>query len=515
MRRCSLFVAVVVVFVLAAVVITGFGALRLSQSGKPPTQAKVLHLKLKLNDKVELEFVRIEAGRFMMGSPTTEANRNAHEGPQHEVTISQPFYLGKYEVTQAQWQAVMGAQPSHFKTCGGNCPVENVSYDDVQEFLSKLNARGDGNVYRLPTEAEWEYAARAGTTTVFAFGDSLDSTAANFDGKYPYGAAAKGVFRESPIAAGSFKPNDWGLHDMHGNVYEWCQDWYEQNYYSQSPRSDPPGPVSGQYRVVRSGSWNFHAHGCRSANRLRNGPSVRHNAVGFRLAAMARARCVPVNRRHAPGQCRVQLPRDDQIIHRCAREVGRIEKDVFRRIAFGNAEIDRRHELIEVLNERVDQVVAAAEAERMIAARPGRGVRKVEDRRIAAIGGRPEETTAAQIAAKDCGNRRRVRDAQIAQVQIVTALIVEFRDAASTKQRNAALHTETRFVDQTRAKGRTQRGGVRPALRILGRGIRKAGEGRIGEVEEVRLRAEFPIVRGVFEMKQSFPVFRYDINSPP
>jgi uncharacterized caspase-like protein len=159
-----------------------------------------------------IDFVLIKSGDFMMGS-----NDYNNEKPVHKVTISQPFYMGKYEVTQAQWQAVMGSNPSKFNTCA-DCPVEQVSWNDAQEFIKKLNAQNDGYTYRLPSEAEWEYAARAGTTTAFAFGNSLDSTQANFDGNYPYGGAAKGVYRQKTTSVGEFAPNAWGLYDMLGVI---------------------------------------------------------------------------------------------------------------------------------------------------------------------------------------------------------------------------------------------------------------------------------------------------------
>src|SRR5205085_11701074 len=173
----------------------------------------------QMQSRAGVEFVWILAGSFMMGSE----NGDSDEKPAHRVTISEGFYMGKYEVTQAQWQAVMGNNPSNFKGCD-NCPVEQVSWDDAVSFIAKLNAQNDGYTYRLPTEAEWEYACRAGTTTAFAFGDSLSSEQANFDGDYPYGGAPKGVYRQKTTSVGRFQPNAWGLYDMHGNVWEWCED---------------------------------------------------------------------------------------------------------------------------------------------------------------------------------------------------------------------------------------------------------------------------------------------------
>ncbi|HEY7545724.1 MAG TPA: bifunctional serine/threonine-protein kinase/formylglycine-generating enzyme family protein, partial [Blastocatellia bacterium] len=180
-------------------------------------------------------FVQIPQGEFLMGSEKGEGD----EKPAHKVRISRPFEMGKYEVTQAQWEAVMGNNPSNFK--GANLPVENVSWNDAQEFIQKLNARNDGYVYRLPTEAEWEYACRAGSTGDYA--GNLDEMA-----WHGSNSASK------THSVGQKKPNAWGLHDMHGNVWEWCMDWYLENYYSQSPSADPPGPGTGSLRVSRGGS---------------------------------------------------------------------------------------------------------------------------------------------------------------------------------------------------------------------------------------------------------------------
>lgn len=217
-----------------------------------------------------IEFVLIPAGEFMMGS----MSGNADERPVHRVAISQPFYMGKYEVTQTQWQAVMGNNPSYFKNCD-NCPVEQVSWDDAQQFLAKLNERNDGFHYRLLSEAEWEYACRAGTTGEYAGGlDSMAWYRSNSDNK------------KHPV--GTKQPNAWGLYDMHGNVWEWCQDWYDPNYYRNSPSSDPKGPSSGQYRVVRGGSWGSNASGPRSAFRFYNTPDHRFVIIGFRVVAVGR-----------------------------------------------------------------------------------------------------------------------------------------------------------------------------------------------------------------------------------
>ncbi len=212
------------------------------------------------------------AGSFMMGS----ANGESNEKPVHQVTISQPFYIGKYEVTQAQWQSVMGNIPSYFKDCGGNCPVEQVSWDDAQNFINKLNEGNDGFRYRLPTEAEWEYACRAGTTGDYA-GD-LDSMA--------WHSANSG---SKTHLVGAKQPNGFGLYDMHGNVWEWCEDWYHSNY--DGAPSDGSAWLSGgeqKYRVLRGGSWVNLAAYLRSALRGLNTPVIRLSIVGFRLVAVVR-----------------------------------------------------------------------------------------------------------------------------------------------------------------------------------------------------------------------------------
>jgi formylglycine-generating enzyme required for sulfatase activity len=262
---------------------------RVCAEGAPP-KSRVLpkQLTLDLGGGVSLELVLIPAGEFVMGSPESEEKRDLDEGPQHRVRISTSapgFYLGKYEVTQAQWLAVMGENPAHFK--GDDLPVERVSWFDCQEFCRRLSRRV-GRAIRLPTEAEWEYACRAGTTTPFYFGDTISSEQANYDGSYTYGSAPAGVYRKRTMPVGSFPANAWGLHDMHGNVWEWCADWYGADYYAQSPTADPLGPASGQGRVLRGGSWVYLPQCCRSADRVTIAPPDRNNYSGFRVAADAK-----------------------------------------------------------------------------------------------------------------------------------------------------------------------------------------------------------------------------------
>jgi len=217
-----------------------------------------------------MEMVFVKGGCFQMGD--TVGGGNADEKPVHEVCLSN-FYLGKYEVTQGQWRQIMGSNPSYFSSCGDNCPVENVSWNDVQDFISRLN-RQSGKGYRLPTEAEWEYAARSGGKSEKFAGGADVNTVAWYDGN----SSSK------THPAGQKLPNGLGLHDMSGNVWEWCGDWYDGQYYSQSDRNNPSGPSSGSDRVFRGGSWNSNAADARAASRNRDNPGYRLDDVGFRLA---------------------------------------------------------------------------------------------------------------------------------------------------------------------------------------------------------------------------------------
>ena len=226
------------------------------------------------------EFVLIQPGTFMMGSPESEVARFDDE-TLHEVTITKPFYMQTTPVTQKQWKAVMDNNPSYFK--GDNLPVECVNWNDCQQFIQRLNQRNEGT-YRLPTEAEWEYACRAGTGTPFGIGNGhdLDSSQANFDGNYPYGKSKKSLYLGHTTQIKSFSPNTWGLYDMHGNVCEWCQDWYNGDYLIGAV-SDPQGPDTGVARVNRGGGWYLKARYARSALRGYNSPDVRYDNLGFRL----------------------------------------------------------------------------------------------------------------------------------------------------------------------------------------------------------------------------------------
>jgi len=237
-------------------------------------------IKTRFTNSLGMEFVCIKPGTFMMGSPSGESGRDSDE-KQHKVNLTRGFYIQTTEVTQGQWESVMGNNPSEFKK-GDNYPVENVSWSDAQRFIRKLNQKEGIDKYRLPTEAEWEYACRAGTTTPFSFGRCLSIDQANYNGKYPLGGCSKGKYRKKIVSVASFSPNAWGLYDMHGNVWEWCQDWYDD--YPSGSVTDPNGPSSGSSRVYRGGSWINNARNCRSANRCFNSQGYRYGNLGFRLS---------------------------------------------------------------------------------------------------------------------------------------------------------------------------------------------------------------------------------------
>ena len=221
----------------------------------------------------------IVPGTFLMGSPETEPERSENE-IQHSVTLTQGFWLADSACTQALWQALMGENPAYFQDSPDQ-PVEQVSWDDVQRFIQVLNERLPDLQARLPTEAEWEYACRAGTTTPFSFGENITPEQVNYHGDYPYAGAAKGLFREKTVPVKSLPSNPWGLYEMHGNVWEWCADRYGD--YPTAAVVDPSGPLAGQTRVLRGGSWSHDAWGARSADRSRSEPGLRRYIIGFRL----------------------------------------------------------------------------------------------------------------------------------------------------------------------------------------------------------------------------------------
>ncbi len=217
-------------------------------------------------NSVGMEFILVPAGTFRMGSTSEDAGEN--EKPVTEVSISRAFYLGKYEVTQKQWEKVMGTNPSDFKGCG-DCPVEQVSWNDAQAFIRTLNAMEDSKRYRLPSEAEWEYASRGGTDG--------DRYSAGLDAIAWYDKNCN----ERPHKVGKKKPNGYGLHDMLGNVYEWVQDW--KGPYAGGKATDPKGPARGKFRMIRGGSWETGAKSCRAPHRLDATPGFRIHALGFRV----------------------------------------------------------------------------------------------------------------------------------------------------------------------------------------------------------------------------------------
>ncbi|MBK8815879.1 MAG: formylglycine-generating enzyme family protein [Methylococcaceae bacterium] len=221
----------------------------------------------------------IEPGTFRMGSPTDEPERWESE-TLHSVTISRGFWLADSTVTQALWKAAMGTKPSKFK--GDNHPVEQVSWHDAQSFIDKLNGLKPELKLCLPTEAQWEFACRAGTATPFSFDEQIDSSQVNFDGDIPYNNGRKSEYRQQTVAVKSLPPNPWGLYEMHGNIWEWCQDWYGE--YSTETVTEPQGPDTGDDRVLRGGSWIYGGRRCRSAYRNARAPDDASRYVGFRLA---------------------------------------------------------------------------------------------------------------------------------------------------------------------------------------------------------------------------------------
>jgi formylglycine-generating enzyme required for sulfatase activity len=224
-----------------------------------------------------MKFVWIPSGSFAMGSPNNEKGRGDDE-ILHKVTVK-GFYLGVHAVTQEQWQGVMGNNPSEFKG-DKRLPVDSVSWHDCQDFIRKLRDQ-DKKPYRLPTEAEWEYACRAGSTTAFHFGETVSTDQANYNGNFTYGNGKKGVYRAKTVVVGSFPANAWGLHDMHGNVWQWCQDWH--GGYAVKDVADPQGPKTGKNRVLRGGSWASNPIFCRCANRNFSDPDNRTEFHGFRV----------------------------------------------------------------------------------------------------------------------------------------------------------------------------------------------------------------------------------------
>lgn len=251
------------------------------QQQKAAAAAKLpLTKTIDLGNDVNMTVVFIPAGEFEMGSPMEEIKRDDDEG-QHHIKLTKAFYIGKFEVTQLQYRVIMNDNPSEFG--GDNLPVDNVNWYEAMRFLKKLSDK-TGLKFRLPTEAEWEYACRAGTTTAFNTGTTIDSDVANYDATAPYADGIIGKELKRTNKAGSYPANAFGLYDMHGNVWEWCSDIYDKNYYKITPLNDPTGPAEQEGdRVIRGGAWNEKAGKCRSADRNNRGAKTNQPIIGFRV----------------------------------------------------------------------------------------------------------------------------------------------------------------------------------------------------------------------------------------
>lgn len=266
---------------LAALLLTAISACA-DRPGAGPGAGDEAHLpRVWLAPVTGIETVLIRPGSFDMGSPPDESMREDQE-LRHRVTLTRPFYLGRYEVTQGQWSAVMGDRPSQFADCGDDCPVENVNGWDIDRFLARLGEL-EGERFRLPTEAEWEYSCRAGGTAAFGNAASIHTDQANYDGNYayPHPGGPLGVFRARPTPAGSFAPNAWGLYDMHGNVWEWVADLHCP--YPEDAAIDPLASCDTEIRVIRGGSWVFGADSTRCALRYTHHPDDLGPSLGFRV----------------------------------------------------------------------------------------------------------------------------------------------------------------------------------------------------------------------------------------
>jgi formylglycine-generating enzyme required for sulfatase activity len=261
-----------------AAVLAAIGSLTLAtaQESAPPSNTKAAPKEFiaDLGGGVKMEMILIPAGQFMMGSPDSDRSASNDEKPRHLVRITHEFYMGKYPVTQEQWTAVMGNNPSLF--INPKNPVEWVSWQDGLKFLRKMNEKAGGGKWEYPTEAQWEYACRAGSTTIFCFGD--DEAGLNDYGWYDKNSGGK----SHPV--GEKKPNAWGLYDMHGNVWQWVWDWYDPSYYAHSPTDDPTGPATGTERVSHGGTWASAARSARSANHGRIEADHHGSHLGFRAA---------------------------------------------------------------------------------------------------------------------------------------------------------------------------------------------------------------------------------------
>lgn len=275
--------------------------------------AEYLKIDVVSTNKLGMQFALIPPGEYLMGSSAADVaavmaavtpdsgfkvEYAQDEQPPHRVRITQPFQLGVYEVTQHEWQDVMGTQPSHFSKSGNGkeavsgwdtsrFPVENVSWENATEFCRKLSSR-EGVMYRLPAEAEWEYACRAGTTSAFHFGNVSNGAQANVYSNYPYGTTTKGPYLERTSRAGSYGANSFGLHDMHGNVWEWCRDGYDAKFYGRTRTDDPENGHSVEFRVLRGGAWNLNSWFSRSADRYGRSTVHRLPSYGLRVCRAVR-----------------------------------------------------------------------------------------------------------------------------------------------------------------------------------------------------------------------------------
>ena len=254
--------------------------------------AQIPAFEKAFRNSINMEFILIPAGTFIMGSPESELNRDAAgREVQHKVTISGPYYMQTTEVTLRQWNAIMGKKLFGKRKGADDMPVVKVSWKDCIKFIKKLNALNEG-VYRLPTEAEWEYACRAGSKTAYSWGNKISCNKGMYsnntnksDDCISFIQSMK-LKNNQPAPVKTYSPNSWGLYDMHGNVWEWCQDLYGD--YSTNAVIDPLGPDSGSMRIRRGGSWFFHGYQCRSANRANAHPSSRFRNTGFRLVREVR-----------------------------------------------------------------------------------------------------------------------------------------------------------------------------------------------------------------------------------
>ena len=298
MRKYVRSVLLLVVFI-TPLFVGGCGDTNVPPSAKSVNESETPEIRQQaeqppavITSSVGMQFARIPAGKFLMGSAPSDPGAREDEQPQHQVQISKPFFMGIHEVTQAEFEKLMGTNPSSFTRSGllnngpdnvtaAELPVDNVTWYEAIEFCRRLSElpseQAAGRVYRLPTEAEWEYACRAGTKTLYHSGDNPE--------KLVSAAWYSGNSDEKPHPVGQKEPNNWGLYDMHGNVWEWCNDWYDENYYQQGTNLNPPGPEYGKFRVIRGGAWNYFPYPLRSSHRGFIKPVFFYNYIGFRVVS--------------------------------------------------------------------------------------------------------------------------------------------------------------------------------------------------------------------------------------